>query len=127
MQHVNFSFGLPMSFPARFIQLRKQHGLTQQAMADATGIHITQVKRYEAGTAQPSLEIIKKIALAFNVATDWLIFEDGEREPADDLKLKFEAVQQMDVDEQKVIKSVLDGLILKHQARRWIEPQADTH
>lgn len=120
MQSIDFHIGdLPMSFPDRFIQLRKQHGLTQQGMADAVGIHITQVKRYEAGSAQPSLEILRKIAIAFNITADWLIFEDGAREPVDDLKLKFEAIQQMDTEEQKVIRSVLDGLILKHQARRW--------
>lgn len=126
MQSISFNVGLPMSFPIRFIQLRKQQGLTQQGMADAIGIHITQVKRYEAGTAQPSLEILKKIAVAFNVTTDWLIFEDTEREPVDDFKLKFEAIQQMDAEEQKVIRSVLDSLILKHQARRWVEPDRYT-
>ncbi|HCU65783.1 MAG TPA: hypothetical protein DF774_08490 [Rheinheimera sp.] len=56
-----------MSFPARFLQLRKDHNLTQQQMADKVGIHITQVKRYEAGQAQPSVEQLKKIATAFNV------------------------------------------------------------
>jgi transcriptional regulator with XRE-family HTH domain len=122
MRHFTNSIELPMSFPTRFIQLRKQQGLTQQAMADEVGIHITQVKRYEAGTAQPSLDILKKIAIAFNVTTDALIFEEGERELQDDLKLKFEAVQHMDKDEQKIIRSLLDGMILKHQARRWIEP-----
>ncbi|RUB20515.1 XRE family transcriptional regulator, partial [Pseudomonas aeruginosa] len=60
-----------MSFTERFLQLRKQHGLTQQQMAETVGIHITQVKRYESGEAQPSLEILKKVATAFNVTTDW--------------------------------------------------------
>lgn len=87
-----------MSFTERFLQLRKQHSLTQQQMADTVGIHITQVKRYESGEAQPSLEILKKVATAFNVTTDWLVFEQGEREPQDELKLKFEAVAQMDED-----------------------------
>jgi len=122
MLSIDINVDLPMSFPVRFIQLRKQQGLTQQGMADAIGIHITQVKRYESGAAQPSLDILKKIAVAFNVTTDWLIFEDEEREPTDDFKLKFEAIQQMDAEEQKVIRSVLDSLILKHQARRWVEP-----
>ncbi|WP_339495531.1 helix-turn-helix domain-containing protein [Pseudomonas sp. RA_105y_Pfl2_P56] len=92
-----------MSFTERFLQLRKQHGLTQQQMAETVGIHITQVKRYESGEAQPSLEILKKVATAFNVTTDWLVFEQGEREPQDELKLKFEAVAQMDEDERRSI------------------------
>ena len=106
-----------MSFPERFIQLRKAHGLTQQSMADRIGIHVTQVKRYEAGSAQPSLEIIKKIATSFNTTTDALIFEEDERQLKDDLQLKFEAIQQMSADDQQVIKSLLEGMILKHQAK----------
>jgi transcriptional regulator with XRE-family HTH domain len=119
------SFKLPfpaaawMSFTVRFLQLRKQHNLTQQQMAEAVGIHITQVKRYEAGEAQPSLELLKRIALAFNVSTDWLIFEHNERQPQDGLKLKFEAVSQMDAQERATVDSLLDAMILKQQNKRF--------
>ncbi|TBU81904.1 hypothetical protein DNK34_04215 [Pseudomonas dryadis] len=68
-----------MSFTERFLQLRKQNGLTQRQMAEAVGIHVTQVKRYEAGETRPSLEILKKIAVAFSVTTDWLVFTETER------------------------------------------------
>ncbi len=95
-------------------------------MADAVGIHITQIKRYEAGEAQPSLDILKKIAVAFSVSTDWLIFEEGEREPQDELKLKFEAITHMDNDERHVVLSVLDSMILKHQTKRFFIPQSGT-
>ncbi|MCT4938883.1 helix-turn-helix domain-containing protein [Pseudomonas aeruginosa] len=114
-----------MSFTERFLQLRKQHGLTQQQMAETVGIHITQVKRYESGEAQPSLEILKKVATAFNVTTDWLVFEQGEREPQDELKLKFEAVAQMDEEERRSILALLDAMILKHQTKRFFVPQAE--
>ncbi len=105
-----------MSFPKRFIQLRKEHKLTQQEMADTVGMHITQVKRYEAGQAQPSIEILKKIATAFHVTTDWLIFEEGERDLPNSLQLKFEAVSQMSKEDQGAINSLIDGMILKHTA-----------
>ncbi|ADD76077.1 RstR1 [Pantoea ananatis LMG 20103] len=105
-----------MSFSTRFLSLRKEHGLTQPQMADKVGIHLTQVRRYESREAQPSLDILKHIAVTFNVSADWLIFEGGEREPQDELK--FEAIKQMDEEELKSVTSILDALILKHQARR---------
>ena len=46
-----------MSFSTRFLQLRKEHRLTQPQMADKMGIHLTQVRRYESGETQPSLGI----------------------------------------------------------------------
>ena len=58
-----FSYWLnSMSVADRLIHIRKSKGLTQQALADAVGLHVTQIKRYEAGTSQPSLDAIKKIA-----------------------------------------------------------------
>ena len=79
-----------------------------------------QARRYESGEAQPSLDILKKIATTSNVTTDWLIFENGEREPQDELELKFEGVKQMTADEQKSVKDILDAMILKHQAKQLI-------
>lgn len=107
-----------MGFPERFIQLRKENNLTQQQMAEKVGMHITQVKRYEAGQAQPSIEILKKIATAFHVTTDWLLFQEGERDLPNNLQLKFEAVSQMSEEDQRAIQSLLDGMILKHTANQ---------
>ena len=109
---------IAMSFPKRFIQLRKEHKLTQQEMADKIGMHITQVKRYEAGQTRPSIEILKKIATAFHVTADWLIFEEGERDLPNSQQLKFEAVMQMSDEDQRTIQSLIDGMILKHAANQ---------
>ncbi|MGS2724769.1 helix-turn-helix domain-containing protein [Porticoccus sp. GXU_MW_L64] len=118
MANPTMTLWIAMSFPIRFLQLRKDNDLTQQGMADAIGIHVTQVKRYEAGTSQPSLEILKKIAVTFSITTDELIFEDSERGPSDDLQMQFEALSQFDKEEKKIAKAVLDSLILKHTANR---------
>ena len=85
---------LTMSPPARLIALRKERGLTQQQMANSIGIHVNSLKKYESGQAQPSLDALKKIALALNVGTDFLLFEEHERGPSDELALQFEAVSQ---------------------------------
>ena len=110
---------LTMSLPARLIALRKERGLTQQQMADSIGIHVNSLKKYETSQAQPSLDVLKKIALALNVSTDFLLFEEHERGPSDELALQFEAVSQLPDEEQRVVMEVLESLIIKYQARRW--------
>lgn len=115
----NIRMYLIMSLAARLIVLRKDKGLTQQQMADTLSIHVNSLKKYEAGQAQPSLDALKKIALALHVSTDFLLFEEHERGPNDDLSLQFEAVSQMSDDEQSIVREVLEGLIIKHQSRRW--------
>jgi len=110
-----------MSFSARVIALRKQRGLTQQGLSDVSGIHVQQIKRYEAGNAQPTAEALKRLALALHVTSDALLFEEGEREPDDDLKLRFEAIAAMLPEEQEVAKAVLDAIIVKSQVTGALE------
>lgn len=111
--------GLTMAgFPERLAALRKERGLTQQALADAAGVHVTQLRRYEAGTSQPTLDVLRKIAVALRVSADALLFEEAERGPNDELRFQFEAVSQMEPEDKEVVKSVLEGLLLKHQAKR---------
>jgi len=108
-----------MSLSTRLIALRKDMGLTQQQMAETIGIHVNSLKKYEAGQAQPSLDALKKIALALHVSTDFLLFEEHERGPSDDLALQLESINQMPENEQLVIREVLESLIIKYQTRRW--------
>jgi transcriptional regulator with XRE-family HTH domain len=110
---------LQMGFAERLAELRKNKGLTQQALAHMAGVHVIQVRRYEGGSSQPTLEVIRQLAIALGVSADSLIFERDERGPDDELRLQFEAITRFDPEEKKVVKNVLDGLILKHQARRW--------
>ena len=90
-------FWIPsMDFVQRLITLRKQRGLTQQSLANAIDLHVNQIKRYEAGTAQPTLETLVRLAKELNTTLDDLVFGEDHRSPDDDLKLQFEALSQFD-------------------------------
>ena len=110
---------LLMDFPERLAALRKERGLTQQALAERVGIHVSQVCRYEGGGAQPTLEVIRRLAVALSVSADQLVFDDGERGPAKDLRLHLEAVQHLDPDEQAAVRTMIEGVLLRHEAKRF--------
>ena len=107
-------------FPARLIQFRKAQNFTQQGLADAAQIHVNQIKRYEAGTAQPTLEALVRLAKALHLSLDMLVFDETERGPSDDLILQFEAVSHMPDDERRIIKALLDGMIMKYQTQKMV-------
>lgn len=44
-----YSCGLGMAFPERLAAGRKKRKLTQQNLADAVGVHLSQIRRYESG------------------------------------------------------------------------------
>ena len=110
---------MKVEFHQRLAQLRKNKGLTQQALADAADINVSQLKRYETSVCQPSLDVLRKLAIALGVPTDLLLFEKDERGPDDELRLLFEAVCRFDREGKRVAKTVLDSLILKQKAKRW--------
>jgi hypothetical protein len=47
------------------------------------------------------------------------VFDEAERGPSEDLRLQFEAIAGLDDDEKQVVRSVIEGILLKHEARRW--------
>ena len=110
---------LSMSFSKRLVALRKQQNMTQSQMATAVDIHVSQIKRYEAGETQPSLDVLRRIALALHISADVLLFDEDERGPDDELKLMFEAISQFGPEDKKVVSKILQGLIIQDQTQRW--------
>jgi transcriptional regulator with XRE-family HTH domain len=78
-----------------------------------------QVRRYECCASQPTLDVIRRLAVALQVSADVLIFGADERGPDGDLQLQFEAISRFSAEEKKVVKALLEGMILKHEAKRW--------
>jgi len=107
-----------MDLSQRLATLRKQKGLTQQALAEEVEISLIQLRRYEAGSSQPTLDVIKRLAVALSVSSDALLFDSEERGPDEELRYQFEAIRHFDPEDRKVAKAVIDGLILKSQAKR---------
>ncbi|MFU8778643.1 MAG: helix-turn-helix domain-containing protein, partial [Roseovarius sp.] len=85
---------------------------------DAVGFHVNQIRRYEAGQAQPTLDALIKLAKALHVSLDSLVFGENARGPDDDFRLRFEALKDFTPSEKSVAGELLDSLILKHTANR---------
>jgi len=113
---------ISMDFPARLVRLRKEQGYTQQSLADAVDLHVNQIKRYEHGSAQPTLDTLVRVAKALHVTLDELVFDEHERKPSDELRLKLEAVAQMDEEERRSVLSVLDAMIFRHHSKQFFTP-----
>ena len=111
-----------MEFSERLATLRKARKFTQQQLADRVDVHLSQIRRYESGETQPTLDVIRKLSIALSVSADMLIFEEGERGPDEDLRLQFEALTQFSQEEKQVVKAVLESLILKHDSNRFSNP-----
>ena len=109
---------LAMNFPERLSALRKERGMTQQGLADSIELHVSQIRRYESGQTQPTLDVIRKLAVSLGVSADLLVFDKDERTPREELRHQFEALASFDEEEIKIAQTLLESLILKHNAKR---------
>ena len=87
-------------------------------MPEQVEISLIQLRRYEAGSSQPTLDVIKRLAVALSVSSDALHFASDERGPDEELRYQFEAIRDFDPEDRRIDKAVLDGLILESQAKR---------
>jgi len=110
-----------MGFPKRLVELRKTNLLTQQELADKIKINVSQLKRYEGGTSQPTLDVIKRLSIVLSVRSDDLLFAENERKPNDeDLLHQFETVSNMEQEDKNIIIALLEGMIIKYKTKKMV-------
>ena len=110
-----------VAFPERLTAIRKARALTQEGLGNLASLTKLQIHRYERGSSQPTLKTLKRLALALNTSIDLLVFEDNERKPKDELLMLFEGVNRLDENEQKLIKELIQSVMLKHDAKRYFK------
>ena len=62
-----------MEFNEKLQELRKQRGLTQEALADRLYVSRTAISKWESGRGYPNIESLKMIAKFFSVTLDELL------------------------------------------------------
>lgn len=68
-----------MNTGERIRALRKEKGLTQEQLADLTGVSLMSIRRYEKGNKKYQADILEKIAEALDVDVNFLL--TGEIRP----------------------------------------------
>lgn len=108
-----------MSFAQNLLRLRQQNALTQRQMAERLGVTVSQLRHFETKGGHPSLVVLQTIAGRFAVPLDWLVCERSERQALpEDLRLQFEAIGRLRLDERRAIRALLDDLIRQYMAKR---------
>lgn len=109
-----------MGFPERLKRLRTERKLGFDELADMVGVHSTQLRRYEKGEAQPTLEVLRNLCVALNVSGDELLFDEDERSLPDDFVVQLESLKQLSEEDRKSLRSIVDGLLLRQQAKKVV-------
>lgn len=67
-----------MKLPDKIIKLRKEHGWSQEELAEKLDVSRQAISRWENGTALPDAQNVLQISKLFQVTTDYLLNDDYE-------------------------------------------------
>jgi len=112
-------------FGKRLKELRAEKNLSQEAFAQHIGVHVTHLSRYERGKSVPSLEVAQKMATAFGISLDELVYgkqNEKARNQINDSELLnyFIKTQNLDDDLKQSVIDFLDAFILKQGLRKQL-------
>lgn len=92
----------------RLKELREKNKLSQSQVAARIGITKSGINSYEQGTAKPSADRLRKLALLYQVTSDYLLGID-QRETI--------VLDGLSEREKKLVRSILDLLLFELKTR----------
>jgi len=100
---------------ARVAQLRKEAGLSQQAVADALEIAQQTYANYEVARARPAVSMLPTFAQLFGISVDELLglhtSGTAKRGPTPLLQKQIERLNCLPKAQQKIVMQMLDGVL----------------
>lgn len=87
-------------------------GITQTQLAELTGIHSVSIRKYETNKMQPQINVLKKLAVVFQISLDDLC-SDSEPEEREEIILKkmsslFDSIKKDFLDFKKEVEELAE-------------------
>ena len=97
-----------MNLGDKIKQLRKEHNLSQEQLAQKVDSVKSLIWKYEKNQASPSADMIKRIAMIFNVSSDYLLFDESEKENISRISDKglLRQLEEIDTMDEKIKEHV---------------------
>jgi len=113
-------------FSKRLKDLRRQKNLTQTELSKMVGVHYSHIGRYEKGQSKPKAGVLKLLAEALGVTTDYL-FEGKVDKVAkarledQDLLIMFKETEKLPEDDKILVKKFLDAFLTKRKVQSLVK------
>ena len=102
-------------------KIRTDKGLTQGELGKKAGVSYIQIGRYEKNASMPSSKVIKKLADALEVETDFFFNVEGPKVDITDLDKNYKTLRDLindDNSEMQTFNVLMETFIFKNNARR---------
>jgi len=100
--------------------LRRDRGWSQPELAAKVGASAAMIGRYERGEMTPAVDVVAKLAAAFDVTMDHLYHGSGVAAPFQDkaMLVRWDAINSLPEADREFVLSALDALVRDAKARR---------
>jgi transcriptional regulator with XRE-family HTH domain len=96
-------------FPQRLKEIRELRKLTQTQLSEKSKIPSTSISHLEAGSRKPSFDNLRKLGVALNVSTDYLLGRVDELEGTNTDTL-FRDLQNLTENDRETIRRFAESL-----------------
>ena len=114
-----------MSLGKKIKQLRSDNGWSQDELAFHAQIDGRQVSRYENDKVKPSVDVVIKLARAFDVSVDHLLFDDSPKrplhEPTNRLTEKIMHLDNMSEEDEASLLHVVSAIEAKNKLKSLMQ------
>jgi transcriptional regulator with XRE-family HTH domain len=109
-----------MGFSEKLKKLRNNRNMSQEQLAKLINVTKTIIWKYEQNKSVPSADVIKRMANLFNVTTDYLLFDDSERNDLQKIsdknfQRKFEKILSLEPEEKDYLEKTIDLILEKNK------------
>lgn len=107
-----------MEFKERLKEERGKKKLSQNELANTIGVHVTNISRYERGENRPTTDVLKKLADALDITTDYLMYGSTNELATESIADKellslFKKVNTLPSEKKKMVKEFLSAFVLQ--------------
>ena len=111
------------AFGKRLTAAREEKEFTKEKLGKIVGIHHSQIGRYEKGEASPSAEVLKKMANALNVSTDYLMNGSTSDLAAENIQDKtlinqFNRIIELSEENKTVVSKLIDAFLFQQEMKQ---------
>lgn len=111
------------AFGKRLAAARQAKNLTKEKLGKIVSVHHSQIGRYERGDASPSAEVLKKMANALNVSSDYLMNGTTQDLAAENIQDKvlinqFNRISELSQENKTVVSKLIDAFLFQQEMKQ---------
>ena len=104
-------------FAERLKSIRALRNLTQNELSERSGLPTSSIAQFETNARKPSFNTLRRLSMALEVSTDYLLGIVDEPKAAGSWSVLFKHFQELTTWEQEIIQDIITSMIARKKRK----------